>query len=63
MGQLLGRRNRQDFWMPEGKEKDTNKGVHHALERKKPSSRVRSLEEHRSVTAPTGGWSGMFNRD
>ena len=34
-----------------------------ALEREKISSNVRSLEEWKSVAAPTGGWSGVFNRD
>lgn len=51
MGQLLVRRNRQDFWDPEEKETDARveRRVCHDLETEKLSSHVRSQEEQQSV--------------
>ena len=64
MCQLLGRRNRQDFQVPGGKETDAREEeVHYALEREKSSSHVRSWEEQWSVATPIGRWSEMFSRD
>jgi hypothetical protein len=65
MGQLLNRWYRQDFWVPgeEGRCKEGEKGVHHALERREPGNHVRSREEQWAVATLKGRWSGMFSRD
>jgi hypothetical protein len=62
MGQLLGRRYRQDFQVPIRKER-CNEGEEefcHALEEKESSSHVKSREELGPVATTTGQWSVMF---
>jgi hypothetical protein len=63
--QLLDERNRSDFQVPGGKERDTreDRQVLHALEREKPVIHVRSREERGPMDSPTGGWSGIYSRD
>lgn len=66
MSQLLGGRDRWDFWVHGGKRQMQGKergGVHHASDEEKVTSRVRSRKGVATQVTPTGGQSVVFSRD